>query len=121
MTLLIMMLRKIANFTVVGVVDMINNEIRDFIAEEHEEAVVFNVPSYDNAIVGLSDDGRIIYDYDLMIKELTNDTALTEDEAIQFIDYNTIRTLPYMEETFRPIILYNSTIIKEIKNDSDKT
>ena len=35
MTLLIMMLRKIANFTVVGVVDMINNELRDYIAEEH--------------------------------------------------------------------------------------
>lgn len=102
---------------------MINNEIRDFIAEEHEEAVVFNVPSYDNAIVGLSEDGRVIYDYDLMIKELTNDTALTEDEAIQHIDYNTIRTLPYIEEQVRPIILYNSNIIKEIKEnyDSDKT
>ena len=100
---------------------MINNELRDYIAEEHEEAVVFNVPSYDNAIVGLSDDGRIIYDYDLMIKELTNDTALTEDEAIQYIDYNTIRTLPYIEEAVRPIILYGSTIIKEIKNDSDQT
>lgn len=102
---------------------MINNELRDYISEEHEEAVVFNVPSYDNAIVGLSDDGRIIYDYDLMIKELTNDTALTEDEAIQYIDYNTIRTLPYIEEQVRPIILYNSNIIKEIKEnyDSDQT
>ena len=100
---------------------MINNELRDYIAEEHEESVVFNVPSYDNAIVGLSDDGRVIYDYDLMVKELTNDTALTEDEAIQFIKYNTIRALPYIEEAVRPIILYNSNIIKEIKNDSDKT
>lgn len=100
---------------------MINNNIRDFIAEEHEEAVVFNVPSYDNAIIGLSDDGRVIYDYDLMVKELTNDTALTDDEDIQYIDYNTIRTLPYIEEQVRPIILYNSNIIKEIKNDSDKT
>ena len=72
---------------------MINNELRDFIAEEHEEAVVFNVPSYDNAIVGLSHDGKVIYDYDLMVKELTNDTALTEDEAIQYIDYNTTQCL----------------------------
>ena len=38
---------------------MINNELRDYIAEEHEEAVVFNVPSYDNAIVGLSADQRV--------------------------------------------------------------
>ena len=102
---------------------MINNELRDFIAEEHEESVVFNIPNYDNAIIGLSEDGRVIYDYDLMIKELTNDTALTEDEAIQFLEYNTIRTLPYIEEKVRPIILYNSNIIKEIKQnyDSDKT
>ena len=102
---------------------MINNELRDFIAEEHEEAVVFNIPNYDNAIVGLSDDGRIIYDYELMIKELTNDTALTEEEAIQFIDYNTIQTLPHIEEQVRPIILFNSNIVKEIKRnyDSDKT
>ena len=100
---------------------MINNELRDYIADEHKDAVVFNVPSYDNAIVGLSDDGRVIYDYDLMIKELTNDTALTEDEAIQYIDYNTHRTLRYIEEHVRPIILYDSNIIKEIKNDSDKT
>ena len=100
---------------------MINNELRDYIAEEHEEAVIFNVPNYDNAIVGLSDDRRVIYDYDLMIKELTNNTALTEEEAVQYIDYNTIRTLPYIEEQIRPIILYNSNIIKEIKNDSDKT
>ena len=55
-----------------------------------------------------------------MVKELTNDTVLTEDEAIQYIDYNTIRTLPYIEEAVRPIILYNSSIIKEIKDDSDK-
>lgn len=100
---------------------MINNELRDYIAEKHEEAVVFNIPSYDNAIVGLSDDGRVIYDYDLMVKELTNDTALTEDEAIQYIDYNTIRTLSYIEEQVRPIIIYDSNIVKEIKNDSDKT
>ena len=100
---------------------MINNELRDYTAEEHEQSFVFNVPSYDNAIIGLSDDGRVIYDYDLMVKELTNDTALTEDEAIQYLDYNTIRTLSYIEESVRPIILYNSNIIKEIKNDSDQT
>lgn len=100
---------------------MINNELRDYIAEEHEEAVVFNVPNYDNAIVGLSGDGRVIYDYDLMVKELAEKTALTEEEATQYVDYNTIRTLPYIEEAIRPIIIYNSNIIKEIKNDSEET
>ena len=100
---------------------MINKELRDYIAEEHEEAVVFNVPSYDNAIVGLSDDGRVIYDYELMVKEYMTEHQATEEEACEYLDYNVIRTLPYIEEQVRPIILYGSNIIKEIKNDSDKT
>ena len=100
---------------------MINNKLRDYIAEEHEEAVVFNVPSYDNAIVGITDDGHIIYDYDKMIEEFMSENNVTMQEAIDFVEYNTLKTIPYIEETTRPIILFNSTIIKEIKNDSDKT
>ena len=102
---------------------MINKELRDYIAEEHEETVVFNVPSYDNAIVGLSDDGKVIYDYDLMVKEYITEHQATEEEACEYLKYNTIGTLPYIEECVRPIILYNSTIIKEIKEnyDSNKT
>ena len=100
---------------------MINNKIRDYIAEEHEEAAIFNVPSYDNSIVGITDDGHIIYDYDKMVKEFMSENNVTMQEAIEFIEYNTIRTLPYIEESVRPIIVFNSTDIKEIKNDSDKT
>ena len=102
---------------------MINKELRDYISEEHEKAVVFNVPSYDNAIVGLSDDCRVIYDYELMVKEYMTEHQATEEEAHEYLEYNTIKTLPYIEECVRPIILYNSTMIKEIREnyDSNKT
>ena len=34
--------------------------------------------------------------------------ALTEEEAIEFIEYNTIRSLPYIKEQVRPIIIFHS-------------
>ena len=94
---------------------MINNKIRDYIAEEHEEAAIFNIPSYDNSIVGITDDGHIIYDYDKMIKEFMSDNNITMAEAIEFVEYNTLRTIPYIEESVRPIIMFNAEIIKELK------
>lgn len=94
---------------------MINNKLRDYIAEEHEEAAIFNIPSYDSSIVGITDDGHIIYDYDKMVKEFMSENNVTMQEAIEFIEYNTIRTLPYIEEAVRPFIMFNADIIKELK------
>jgi hypothetical protein len=69
-----------------------------------EECQVFVDPSYDYAIVGASQDGRVIYDYNLMVMCLMNDDHMSEEDAMEFIDYNTIRTIPYMSTP--PVILY---------------
>lgn len=61
----------------------------------YEEAVIFNNPDYDAAIIGISSDNRVIYDYDLMIECLMLDEGMSMEEAMDFIDYNTIRALPY--------------------------
>lgn len=61
--------------------------------------------SYDDALIGVSEDGRAIYDYDLMISWLMKEEGWTEDEAIDWVNYNTIRALPYMGER-APIIMY---------------
>lgn len=44
-----------------------------------------------------------MYDYDLMIEHLVETDGMDNDEAIEFIDYNTIRSLPYYENA--PIIV----------------
>jgi hypothetical protein len=62
-----------------------------------EECVVFESPDYDNAIIGVTDDGRAVYDMDLMVEHLVETEGMSEIEAIDFIDYNTIRSLPYVE------------------------
>lgn len=41
--------------------------MREALADEgYEDTVVFENPSYDTAIIGVSYDGRAIYDYELM-------------------------------------------------------
>ena len=64
----------------------------------------FDNPDYDAAIIGVSTDGNVIYDYDKMIGCLM-DEGMDYDEAIDFIDYNAIRSLPYAGEG-APIVMY---------------
>lgn len=61
--------------------------------------------SYDDALIGVSHDGRAIYDYNLMIDWLMKEEGWSDNEAIEWIEYNTIRALPYMGEG-APIIMY---------------
>ena len=78
---------------------------REFLAENgYEDLVVFENPSFDAAIIGVSEDDRVIYDYDLMIEAAMAEEGWTEEEAIDWIDYNTIRSLPYVDNA--PIIMY---------------
>lgn len=61
--------------------------------------------SYDDALIGVSHDGRAIYDYEKMIDWLMNEEGWTDEEAVEWIEYNTMRALPYMGER-EPIIMY---------------
>lgn len=66
--------------------------------------IVFDNPSYETAIVGYDiHTDRIIYDYQLMIDYLIENEQMSEEEAVEFIDFNTIRSLDYIENA--PIIL----------------
>ena len=70
----------------------------------YENSIVFENPDYDPAIIGVTEnDDRVVYDFDLMVKHLVDTDGMTELEAIEFIEYNTIRSLPYMENA--PVII----------------
>lgn len=71
----------------------------------HEDAVVLENPDFANAVVGVSDDGRVIYDYEMMVDCLAEEDEMNREDAIDFINYNTVRALPYMG-AMRPIIMY---------------
>lgn len=62
--------------------------------------------SYDDALIGVSEDGRAVYDFDKMVEWLMNKEGWTDIEAIEWIETNTIRALPYMGAD-APIIMYS--------------
>lgn len=69
-----------------------------------EEAVVFENPDYDSAIIGYdANSERVVYDYDKMVEHLM-DEGWDCDDAVEFIEYNTIRACPYMGER-APIVM----------------
>lgn len=71
-----------------------------------EEAVVFENPDYEEAIIGFTTDNRVVYDYDLMISCLLEE-GMAMEGAADFIDYNAVRSLPYAGE-LAPIIAITS-------------
>ena len=78
---------------------------RDILCEMgYDDAVVFDNPDYDDAIIGVTDEGRVVYVFDAMVKILVERDGMDETEAIEFIEYNTIRALPYAGEN-PPIIM----------------
>ena len=82
-----------------------NQEIRDALCDMgYEEAVIFDGPDYDEAIVGVTDEGQVVYDYDEMVRILVDRDGMKEIEAIDFIEYNSIRALPYVENA--PIVMH---------------
>ena len=81
----------------------VNQDVRNLLPDD---AIVFDNASYDNSIIGATFDGRAIYDYDLMVSEFMSDEECTSDEAIDWIEYNTLRSLPYAGEK-APIVVSN--------------
>ena len=60
---------------------------------------------YSSAFIGVSTDNRAVYDYEKMVEWLINTEGFTEEEAIEWIDYNTLRAIEYFGED-APIIMY---------------
>ena len=60
------------------------------------DTVVLESPSYISAVVGISTDGRLIYRRDLMVEYLCRKDGMTELDAEEFIDFNTMGALPNM-------------------------
>ena len=61
--------------------------------------------SYDTALIGVTDDNRAVYDFDKMVEWLIEVEGFTHEESVEWIEYNTIRALPYFGED-APIIMY---------------
>lgn len=90
------------------------DDVRQSIADQYGEDVLegmnmFTGPDYAAAIVAVTHDYRLVYDYEKMAQCLMDDDGMSYEEATEFLDYNVIRTLPYMEKA--PVIIMPLEIV----------
>lgn len=91
--------------------ELMNYASNEEFIEDHpelfdDEETVLLSDEFVNSIVGVdSEKGRLIYAYDLMVDDLMRDNDFDQDTAVDYIDYNVIRSLPYIKNA--PIIMYD--------------
>lgn len=69
----------------------------------YDDVIIFDNPSYEGALIGVTWDNQAVYDYDLMIKSLMKEDNMIEEEAADFISYNA----SYRQGDEYPIIMNN--------------
>ena len=71
----------------------------------YEDVMILSNYSYDDALIGVTEDNRAVYDFDLMVDWLMQHEGFSFEDAVEWIEYNTIRALPYFGDK-APIIMY---------------
>lgn len=59
----------------------------------YDDIVIFSGYSYDTALIGVTTDDRAVYDFDKMVAWLMQEEGWSQEEAVEWIEYNTIRAL----------------------------
>lgn len=72
----------------------------------YDDVIIFEGDSYDDALVGVTDDGRAVYDYDKMVDWIMQKEGCTSDKAMEWILYNTMGALQNAGP-MGPVIMYS--------------
>ena len=72
---------------------------------EFDDIIIFESPEYDDALVGVSINNQAVYNYDKMIECLMKSENFTEEQAREWIEFNTISSLPPSDNNY-PIVMY---------------
>ena len=89
---------------------MVKQDLRNKISNKgYASSIVYDSPSFDDSIIGIDVNGKTVYAFPLMVDEFVKDEegdnydnlseeelCTKQEEAVEFIDYNTIRATPYM-------------------------
>lgn len=74
---------------------------QQLIDDGYDDVIFFE--DFEDCIVGISHDRRAVYSRNQMVCYMMENDGLTEEEANEYIDYNTIRSLAYINPS--PIVL----------------
>lgn len=72
----------------------------------YEDVQILDGYEYDDALIGVTSDGRAVYEFEKMVECLMSKYGWSDIDAIEWIEYNTIRSLPYFGAK-APIIIYS--------------
>lgn len=76
---------------------------QELIENGFDDVVVFENPDYDGCIIGITTDRRAVYSLGDMVIWYYEKNNCSAEEALEFIEYNTIRALPYQKNA--PIVI----------------
>ena len=92
---------------------MTNKEIQKVLEDLfYDDVVLFDNFDYADAFIGVTVDNKAVYDYEKMIESLQNQMTMTYEDAVEFIEFNTIRSLPYLGDKAPIIVNQIEDIIK---------
>lgn len=61
----------------------------------YEDIIVFDDYGVET-LIGIDSENRAVYDYDKMVEWIMKTDKCSYDDAVDWIEYNTIRSLPYV-------------------------
>lgn len=83
-----------------------SQELHEWLCEhEHLDTSTFG-EYYLSAIIGITEEGNLVYSYSKMVEQEMEDYGILFDDAVEYINYNAIRTVPYMKDK-PPVIVYD--------------
>lgn len=84
-----------------------NDSLKEWLLDQgYEESILLESPTYRNAVLGVSDDGRVIYSERIILEDMMIDEGMDLESALDHFSYNLLRSLPYMGN-MAPIILHD--------------
>ena len=84
------------------------DELKEYLTGNGYMSIVLEEPDYVTAVIGVTAEGAVVYDYEKMVQFLVEKDNMDYEEAVDFINYNTLRAIPYMnlEGAAQPIVVY---------------
>ena len=85
--------------------------VLDTIAEINPNAIVLEPQStFNQAIIGSDPDGRLVYSSNKIIRAFMSEDGMSEEEAIEYFEFNTLGTIQPMDNPDKPLFVYDEFI-----------
>lgn len=91
---------------------MTNNELKDKLADEImdedilNEMIVLEGDEFADGCIDYTNDYHVVYSYERLVESLAKVYG-SEEDAMEWLDYNTIGGIPYMaKEGLEPVIIH---------------